>query len=162
MAATNDITGDSIKTTWNSEEYKSNYDKLFSDKPVDRGSYKQCRKTGKMIPIQEWYKLYGEQKKGTAPIIFVNKFDPYISPVSGEIINNKKEHKYDLESHGCRVYEGREQEEKEAQKYRNEQNLKLEAKVNTTIEKTSYEIDVGLRKPKENNQQQILQCEIGN
>lgn len=141
MAARNPITGDLIKTKVNSEEYKRNLEKLFGDKPPTRGKWKQDPDTGRMVPIEEWY----SKPKEEGPLTFINHFEAYESPTSGKIINNKREHLNDLHASGCRVYEGRQQEAKEAAKWRAEQDRKLDRKLTETLNRTMYEIEHGYR-----------------
>lgn len=50
----------------------------------------------------------------------------YESPVSGKWIEGRKARREDLKRTGCRPYEGREQEEKEARRHRIEQERKLD------------------------------------
>lgn len=147
MTARNPITGDLIQTRVASKAYLDNYP--FQTKKPQRGRFRADRETGKLIPLEEWLAKYEERPMGQAPMMFMSNFDPFESPVSGRVVRNKREHQYDLDASGCRVYEGRQQEEKEAAKYRQEQEKKLEASVTDTIHQTHYEIQHGYRKLQE-------------
>ena len=74
-------------------------------------------------------------------MILVKGFDAYESPVSGEVISNHRQRDRDLKASGCRQYEGKQTELKEAAKYKSEQNQKLTRKVTDTMERTYYEIE---------------------
>jgi hypothetical protein len=51
----------------------------------------------------------------------------YESPITGKWIEGRKARREDLRRHGCRPWEGREQEEKVAARARAEQDQKLDA-----------------------------------
>lgn len=50
----------------------------------------------------------------------------YDSPVTGEWVEGRRQRREDLKRTGCRPYEGREQEEKEAKRYRDRADAKLD------------------------------------
>lgn len=148
MPARNEHTGDLLQTKSPSKEYLDNYSKLFGNNKPIRGRFKQCRETGKMIPIQEWNAKYGGEPANKGPMVFCNHFEPFESPVTGRVISSKRAHEYDLQSTGSRVYEGRDQETKEAQKWQQEQDSKLEARIEGTLNQTMHEIEHGYRRSK--------------
>ena len=84
-----------------------------------RARYRQCPQTNKLLPIDEWNAKYAVPK-GRAPYAFVKNMTPYISMVTGRQIRNHRERDYDLKSTNSRPYEGLEQEQKHADKYRKE------------------------------------------
>jgi len=99
-----------------------------------------------MISDAEWRAKYGSPKpRQKGPLIVCNHFDAFESPVTGNVINNKREHEYDLHSTGSRTYEGREQEEKEAAKWQAEQERDLERSIDHTLHETWHEIEHGYR-----------------
>jgi hypothetical protein len=51
----------------------------------------------------------------------------YASPITGEWIEGRRARRDDLKRHGCRPYEGREQEEKVAARARAEQERKIDS-----------------------------------
>ncbi len=59
-----------------------------------------------------------------APTVW-NDLPAYESPIDGRIVDGRRQRRYDLERTGCRPYEGREQESKEAAKVQaaNERHL---------------------------------------
>lgn len=146
MTARNDITGDLIQTKFNTEKYKENLEKIFGDKPVQKGRFKQCRETGDFIPMSEWLAKYGSEPKTQAPMVVCNHFEAFESPASGRVITNKRQHQEDLEATGCRVYEGRESETKEANKWQAEQEAKLEKNLDHTLNTTMHELEHGYRR----------------
>lgn len=122
--------------------YADNYEKIFGKTTVERGRFRQDRETGKFIPISEWLKKYGHSTpKG--PIIFCNHFTPFTSPIDGKVIESKRQHQYDLDKNGCRVYEGFESEKKEADRYLEYKEKDLEENVEETLNQTMHDIESG-------------------
>lgn len=74
-----------------------------------------------------------------------NHFKPFISPVTGKVIENARQEKYDLESSGCRIYEGRTVEQKEADRHNKYKELAFEREISQTIDQTAHEIEHGYR-----------------
>ena len=58
----------------------------------------------------------------------------YISPVSGKLINSRKQRQYDLQSTGSRPYEGREAEQKEANRQRAYEEVKEDKAIDVAVE----------------------------
>jgi len=50
----------------------------------------------------------------------------YTSPIDGRLIDGRRQRREDLKRHGCRPYEGREQELKEANKVQAENERRLD------------------------------------
>lgn len=152
MATRNAITGDEIKSRGNSQEYKQGLERIFGDTGVKRGSYRQCRETGKMIPIREWLSKYGEPERPKGPMISIRNFDAFESPARpGVIIRNEREYQEDLKVTGCRPYEGLAQEKKEADRFVRYQDEKLTRTIEETVDKTAYEIEHGYHTPSEDS-----------
>jgi len=143
MATRNAITGDEIKTTVNSEAYKEGIGRIFGDTKVQRGRYKQDRETGKFIPVREWNAKYAEPERPRGPMVSVKNFDAFESPATGRLVRNERELREDMKVSGCRTYEGKDQEAKEANRYLQEQDRKMEKMVEESVEKTAYDIDHG-------------------
>lgn len=146
MPSRNEHTGDVQQTRSPSKAYLDNYDKIYGTKKPVRGKFRWCQETQSFLPINEWLEKYGQPEKPKGPLIFCNHFEPFISPVTGRVISSKREHEYDMHSTGSRVYEGREQETKEAQKWQKEQESKLEAELDETLNRTWHQIETGERK----------------
>lgn len=142
--ARNDITGDLIRTR-PSTTYASNYEQVFGKKGPEKGRFRQDKETGEFIPLDEWVRKYGSERK-QGPMVICNHFEPFESPVTGEVIQNKRQHNYDLDRNGCRVYEGRESEQKEADRYWKYQDEKFEQKIDHTLNQTAYDIEHGYLK----------------
>lgn len=64
----------------------------------------------------------------------------YQSPVSGIWVEGRRSRREDLKRHNCRPYEGFEQENKEAQKHRQEQAVKLDRKLDEAAWRSYYEL----------------------
>lgn len=148
MTSRNEFTGDLLKSKNLSDQGKENHVNLFGDR-VQRGRYKQDKETRKFIPINEWNQKYSEAPKSRGPMIICNNFDPFISMVTGERITNKREHQYDMESTDSRVYEGREQETKEAQRHKLAEIDDLENAIEDDMMGTYHDIEHGHLTPSE-------------
>lgn len=64
----------------------------------------------------------------------------YVSPVTGLVVSGRKQRREDLKRTGSRPYEGREQEEKEAAKYRAEQAAKSEKRLEEGIRRVYHQL----------------------
>lgn len=119
------------------ETFNDNRSKIFSDE-VKPGRYKIDAETGELISSQQWHAKYGRKRVRTHFV--VADIDPYISPMTEGVINSRREHRYDLEKHGCRVYEGRDQESKETERFHAEKDAKLEKSLEHCVNETYYEL----------------------
>ena len=126
-------------------EFDANHAKVFKAQKPQAGRWRMDRETGKLIPASEWWAKYGEE--GNPSHFVQGDIEPYISPTTGRYITSRRQHKYGLDASGCRVYEGREQEVKEANRYQKEQEKKLESIVERGVEKTYYELRDGMARP---------------
>lgn len=147
MPARNDITGDSIQTKANSLKYEQNRAQLFGEKR-QTGSWVYDPELRKLVPKSQYFSEKPRPKKAGF-FIGAKEFEAYESPATGEIITSRRAHEYDLNVSGCRVYEGRAQEEKEAARFRDGEWNKLEASVSETVNETDYQIEHGYIKPQE-------------
>ena len=149
MPSRNDITGDLQQTKPTTKKYMENFERIFGDKKVQKGSYKWCVDTKTWIDKAEWYKKNPQKPRERGPMIFVDNFEPYVSMVTDKVIRNRRERDYDLKSTNSRPYEGLDQEQKEADKYKAEKEEKLWKNVNETMSKTMHEIEHGYLTPEE-------------
>lgn len=150
MTAKNDITGDLIKTGAPSKEYMEGYQSIFGNARVQRGRYRQDRETGEFIPIQQWLQKYGEAPKPRGPLISVKQFEAFESPTTGRVISSYRDLDRDMKESGCREYEGFANEKREADKYLQEKDRRMEAIISESVEQTAYEIEHGYITPSEN------------
>lgn len=98
MAATNDITGDSIQTREITEQYENNYEKIFGKK--EKSSVKKWIQdpiTHKLIPYDEYY---SSPRESAGPVVR-SDVQPYKSMITGEIVEGKKAHREHLKRHNC-------------------------------------------------------------
>jgi putative FmdB family regulatory protein len=65
----------------------------------------------------------------------------YVSPATGRLISGRRARRYDLESSGCRPYEGTDVEAREAKRHREHESKKLEAKLEDTLGRTIEDLD---------------------
>ena len=148
MPSRNDITGDVMQTRTPSKQLLDNVEPMsIEERRSNKGKYRWCKEEKRMIPDAAWRAKYGNPKqRESGPLVICNHFEAFESPVTGKVINNKREHLYDLHATGSRTYEGREQEEKEAANWQAEQEAKLESDIDHTLHQTYHEIEHGYRK----------------
>lgn len=152
MTSRNEHTGDLMKSKANSDEYRDNHEKIFGKSRVQRGKYKWCEETRKFIPAAEYYAKYGAPKpRPKTPMIVCNHFEAFESPVTGEVISSKRDHQYDLESNGCRVFEGQEAEQREVDRQTAYFEEATMAEMGETIEQTAHDIEHGYHKVGDND-----------
>lgn len=148
----NDITGDLQQTKIPSKDFLDDLKAKGKTKTVEerrksRGSFKWCSEEKAFIPKHEWNRKYAKEAPPRGPMAIVKNFDPFISPVTNKVIRNEKEHRYDLDSSGCRVYEGRQQEQKEVDRYLAEQDKALEQSISDTVDETAWQIEHNYSRP---------------
>lgn len=151
MPTRNPITGDLIQTKTPSKKLlddlkQSGELKTIEDRRAARGKYKWCKEQQKMIPIQEWNEKYGSVPREKGPMIFVDNFQEYESPIDGTPITNRRKRDYDLKRNGCRPYEGFHIEKQEADAVRQAEDNKLMSDIMETAERTYHEIEHGYRR----------------
>lgn len=140
----NDITGDEIKTKVASKQFLQNHERIFGNKKIQRGRWIQHPETGELIEASEY-----SRPSGKVVDIFVDNFDAYESPITGEVISNRRKRDYDLKSSGCRPYEGRKIEQQEADRFHASKERNLSEGIKETVHRTMYEIQHGYRRPHE-------------
>jgi len=151
MASCNDITGDIQQTKGIlCEAARNNYDRIFPPKKIIRGSFKWCSDTRKYIPKHEWVEKNPQKPKGRAPMMFCDQFKPFENMIDGTIINNKREHQYDLEKNECRVYEGRGAEQKEVDRYLKAEDSQFVKDISDSVDETAWEIENNYSRPGNN------------
>lgn len=64
----------------------------------------------------------------------------YVSPTTGRVIGTEKARRDDLARSGCRPYEGREQEAKEAAKVRAHEEKKSDTKLHESVSKAYHQL----------------------
>lgn len=70
----------------------------------------------------------------------------YVSPVSGKFIETKRARIDDLKRTGSRPYEGREQEEKVAKKYREDEQRKSDDRIGESVKEMFHQLPPRKRK----------------
>jgi len=68
---------------------------------------------------------WASKPSAAAPFVW-NDLPAYESPIDGRVIDGRRQRRDDLARHGCRPYEGREQELKEASKVKAAQEAQLD------------------------------------
>lgn len=87
-----------------------------------------------LIPAQDYYSAPND-----APIV-VPDVEGYQSPVTGLWVEGRKARREDLKRSGCRPWEGREQEEKEAARQRAYTARKADAELHESVAKAFHQI----------------------
>lgn len=144
MPAHNDVTGDALISKAATPEYRENHEKIFGNKPIQRGSWRYDPELRKLIPLSEW-----RERERSKLIVHVDQWDAYESPVSGNVISNRKQRDRDLKESGCRQYEGKEIEVQEANRHNAYKRKELINTLMDTAQRTYYEIEHGYRRPRE-------------
>lgn len=70
----------------------------------------------------------------------------YVSTVSGKYIDSKRKREDDLKRHGCRTYEGFEQEKKEADRRTAHEEKKADQKLDATVREAFHQLPPEKRK----------------
>lgn len=86
--------GDKQRPT-NHEAFSKNFEQVFNSKP-SRGTFIQCRETGRLIPKEE----YNAPSENFGAYIQPD-IKPYQSMVTGEIITSRSQHREHLKQHNC-------------------------------------------------------------
>ena len=141
MTAKNDITGDELRSRALSDQGKENYDKIFGNKKPQKGSWVWDSSQGKLV---EKFSHKPESKQ--THHIFVDNMEAYESPITGEVVKNRRQRDIVLKQSGSRPYEGFKTESQEAERWRNYQDEKLNKNMRETMERTLYEVNHGYRK----------------
>lgn len=136
----NDITGDEIKTRAATEQYRQNHQAIFGNKKIQRGRWVQDPVTGELVDPNEY-----RRPESSKIDIFVDNFEAYDSPITGEIINNRRKRDYDLKASGSRPYEGFKVEKQEAERFNSTQERQFSKNIHETVHRTMYEIQHGYR-----------------
>ena len=72
--------------------------------------------------------------------------ETYLSPVTGKPITSQRQRQYDMESNGCRPWEGIKQEKKAVARQRKYNDDKLDKAVETSLNKQVGQMDSKKRK----------------
>ena len=119
-------------------------DKLYG-KEVQTGRFKQDPETGKMISAYEFHKKY-YKPRNKAPFI-IGDIEPYQSPIDDRVINSRRQQRYDLESNGCRIYEGLDQEKKVADQFVADKEKRFEQTLEVALHETARDLRYQAVKP---------------
>jgi hypothetical protein len=138
----NDITGAEIKTKAATPEFRKGHEAIFGQKRIERGRWIQDPTTGKLVSPAE----YARQESKRLHDIFIDRFEPYESPITDEVINNRRKRDYDLKASGSRPYEGFKIEKQEADRYNAYKEKQLSDAMKETVHRTMYEITHGYRR----------------
>ena len=85
----------------NTETYKCNYDDIFGDKPIQRGSWVYDKESRKLIPKDEYYAL--KYADADAPQI-MKPIDEFVSPIDGKVITDRSKLRKHNAEHGVTDY----------------------------------------------------------
>lgn len=141
----NEITGDEIKTKPATQQFRQNHEAIFGQKRIERGRWIQDPATGKLLSPSE----YSKQEKQRLHDIFIDRFEAYESPITDEVIKNRRQRDYDLKASGSRPYEGFKTEKQEADRYNFYKEKQLSENIKETVHRTMYEITHGYRRVNE-------------
>ena len=124
-------------------KYKEGYERIFGkDKKVEPGRWMTHPETGELVDRGEYWRFQAMIRSnmfGRAPMI-IKDIRPYHSPINGREISGRRAQRYDLESNQCRIYEGRDQEQKEVNRYHAEQDRNYEASLDKALRETANDL----------------------
>lgn len=80
------------------------------------------------------------------PAMIVADIPEYLSPVTGKPVNGRRQRNEDLKRSGCRPWEGREVEQREANRYREEQDEKFATQMAEEAMKSISQLDADKQK----------------
>jgi len=128
-------------------EEKQRWEAIFGEKKPnpdvdDMGNVKYMAdpKTGKMIPDYMWAQYDMEPPKPFRGVMIQRDAADYQSPITGKLISGNRQHRYDLDTHGCRVYEGKESEQRAADSHLAQEDKKMEALLEDSLGQTLNDI----------------------
>jgi hypothetical protein len=134
------------KSMPNTKAFEDNYDRIFGNKKVERGRYRQDPKTGKLLSPSEWAEKYGHEERPRTAYV-QGDIEPFISPASGRVVSSRSVHRDDLKRTGCRTFEDRASEERAARQFRDQKDKAFQSQVAEAVEKTANDIKYGNTKP---------------
>lgn len=80
----------------NDEAYKSNFDSVFGDKPIERGSWVFDKELGRLVPRDE----YVSPHVGNESHNIIKPLDPFVSPIDGSFIDDRSKLRAHNKEHG--------------------------------------------------------------
>ena len=111
-------------------KFNENFDKIFKPSEVKTARYRIIN--GRITQV---YSAPREKR------VFIHgSIDPYLSPVSGKVIETRKQHRNDMKANNCRHYEGREQEQKYADIHNADKDKTYEKDLGDCIERAAQDI----------------------
>lgn len=78
------------------EAYKENFDTIFGDKPIERGSWIFDKATHKLVPRAE----YVGPNDGTECANIMRPLEPFVSPIDGRLIDDRSKLRAHNKEHG--------------------------------------------------------------
>ena len=132
----------------NRKKFDDNYEAIFGKKKEnpdidpETGSvrYKAHPETGEMIPDYMWSQLGMLPKPVPRTPHIMRDTGDYVSPATGKHVSGRKQRRYDLESSGCRPYEGGESERRAANAHRVSEDRKLSQSMEKSMGQTLSDI----------------------
>jgi len=130
----------------NRQKFAANFDRIFGEKrpnpDVDqdnRARYKVHPETGELVPDYMWHQL-GLLKITPKTHFVLGDAEAYRCPITGKVVDGRRQHRNNLARHDCRVYEGRAIETQEANNHKAHQERKLSDRLDKTMPKTLNDI----------------------
>lgn len=105
-----------------------------------RRRYRWDPDTKEMVEIS-----WDSRQESLSPTVW-NDLPAYESPIDGRPVEGRRQRRNDLARTGCRPYEGREQESREAAKVRAEHERKLDLRVEESVHRTWHEMPEAVRR----------------
>lgn len=158
MPSRNDITGDLIQTKGLTRKDIDDFRERGLSMSIEERKRKvrehneQRAREKHQKAVERRQRLSEKSYNGGAfPQFYVDNFEPFQSMVTHDHVTNKRQLQYELESNNCRVYEGREAEQKEADRNNAYKDAEMEAAIEDSILDTYHQIEHGYLTPKDHN-----------
>jgi len=128
-------------------KYTDNFEKIFGKKKTNedldglgRVRYKAHPETGELVPDYMWQQL-GMWKPKPKTHFVQRDYVDYRSEVGAfNVISGRRQHRYDLESNGCRVYEGRGSEARAAKAHNDDKDKRFEETLEVSLRETMNDL----------------------
>jgi len=134
------------------KKFNDNYEQAFGPKKeLETMKYLTDPMSGKLIPEYMWDQ-YDIRPPPPPKLHYVQRdAQDYTSPITDKLISGNRQHRYDLESHGCRVYEGRESEARAANAHLVEEDKRLDKRLDKSMGETLNDIRYQNNPPEKEN-----------
>ena len=120
-------------------EEKAKWEAIFGEKKPNP-DVDEMGNVRYMVPDYMWAQYDMEDEKPLRGHFIHRDAADYLSPISNKLISGKRQHRYDLDVHGCRVFEGKESEQRAADSHLAQEDKKMDRMIVDSLGKTLNDI----------------------